>query len=60
MEMVRRVARRLPFRLGMLMGLATLIRPRTRGWGGARAAITEYIEEQEAEQRRALGLGGKP
>jgi heterodisulfide reductase subunit C len=60
LEMVKRVARRLPFRLGILMGLATLFRPRTRGWDKARDAITEYIEEQEAEQRRALGLKGKP
>jgi hypothetical protein len=38
------------------MGLATLVAPRTRGWGDARAAIGEYLEEQEAERRKALGL----
>jgi hypothetical protein len=38
------------------MGLAALFRPRTRGWGSARAAINEYVEEQEAAHRKALGL----
>jgi len=41
---------------GVLMGLAVLIRPRTRGWGRARDAITEYVHEQETLQRKALGL----
>ena len=56
LEMVKRVARRLPFKQGMKMGLAALFRPRTRNWGKARAAITEYVQEQEAKQRRALSL----
>jgi heterodisulfide reductase subunit C len=55
-EMVRRVARRLPVMQGILMGIAALIRPRTRGWAQARDAITEYVQEQEALQRKALGL----
>ena len=38
------------------LGLATLFRPRTRGWGKARAAIDEYVEEREAADRAALGL----
>ena len=37
-------------------GARALVRPRTRGWAGARAAIGEYVEEQEAKQHRALGL----
>jgi hypothetical protein len=40
----------------MMMGLAALIRPRTRGWGKARAAIEEYVGTQQTKQRRALGL----
>jgi heterodisulfide reductase subunit C len=56
-EMAKRVARRLPFQLGMRMGLAFLMRPRTRGWDGAKRAIEEYVDEQHAKQRRALGLG---
>jgi heterodisulfide reductase subunit C len=53
----KRVARRLPIRQGLMMGLAALFRPRTRGWGKAQAAITEYVEEQQARQRKALDLG---
>ncbi|HEX8013269.1 MAG TPA: 4Fe-4S dicluster domain-containing protein [Casimicrobiaceae bacterium] len=55
-EMARRVARRLPVKLALILGLAALIRPRTRGWGKARAAIEGYIDEQQSKQRRALGL----
>ena len=39
-----------------MMGLAALFQPKTRGWGKARAAITEYVGEQEAKHRKALGL----
>jgi hypothetical protein len=40
------------------LGLATLVAPSTRGWAGARAAIDEYVHEQERKRRRALGLDG--
>ena len=55
-EMVKRMLRHLPVGLLTRMGLATLVAPKTRGWGGARAAIEEYVEEQEAHRRKALGL----
>jgi heterodisulfide reductase subunit C len=55
-ELARRIARRLPVRLSMLMGIAALIRPRTRGWSKARAAISEHVGEQQGKQRKALGL----
>jgi len=55
-EMAQRVVRRFPVMFGLRMGLATLIRPRTRGWGKARAAITEYVQQQQTLQRKALGL----
>jgi heterodisulfide reductase subunit C len=58
-EMAKRVARRLPFKQGLAFGLAALFRPRTRGWAKAGAAIAEYVQEQEAHQRKALGLGKK-
>jgi len=58
-EMARRVASRLPVKLAMMMGLSALLRPRTRGWGPAGAAIGEYLSEQETRQRAALGLKGK-
>ena len=55
-EMVKRIARRLPVKLGLIMGFATLVRPRTRRWTKARAAIERHVAEQEARQRAALDL----
>ncbi len=55
-EIARRLARRLPVRFAVRMGLAALLRPRTRGWANAGAAIQEYVREQEARQRQALRL----
>jgi heterodisulfide reductase subunit C2 len=55
-EMAKRVARRLPFKQGMMMGWAALFRPRTRKWAKASAAISEYVHEQEQRNRKALGL----
>ena len=43
--LVRGLAMRLPVGLLMKFGLATLFRPRTRGWRGASAAISEYVDE---------------
>jgi heterodisulfide reductase subunit C len=57
-EMGKRLAARLPVKMLFAMGLAGLLRPRTRGWGRARAAIQDYVKTQEAEHRRALGLDG--
>ncbi len=54
--MVRGLAMRLPVGLLMKLGLATLFRPRTRGWRRARAAIAEYVDERKAADRHALGL----
>jgi len=55
-EMAKRMARKLPIKLGLLMGMAFVFRPRTRNWGKARAALAEYVDEQEAKQRAALDL----
>jgi heterodisulfide reductase subunit C len=55
-EMVRRVARRLPFMQGLRMAWATLFVPKTRNWRKAGAALQEYIDEQETKQRKALNL----
>jgi len=57
-EMVKRMLRHLPIKMLFAMGLQGVLRPRTRDWGGARAAINEYVEEREAANRRALGLNG--
>jgi heterodisulfide reductase subunit C2 len=55
-EMARRVARRLPFQQGLAMAWSALFRPRTRKWAGARAALADYVNEQEAKHRKALNL----
>ncbi|MGA8032891.1 MAG: 4Fe-4S dicluster domain-containing protein [Casimicrobiaceae bacterium] len=55
-EMAKRLARKLPIRMGMLMGIAALIRPRTRGWGRSRDAIASYVSDQEQLHRKALNL----
>jgi hypothetical protein len=38
------------------MALAFVFRPRTKRWRKARAAISQYVQEQEARQRKALSL----
>ncbi len=54
--LVRGLAFRLPVGMLTKLGLATLFRPRTRGWGKARAAIEDYVDERHAADRRALNL----
>jgi heterodisulfide reductase subunit C len=54
--LVRGLVMRLPVGLLIKLGLATLFRPRTRGWKRASAAIAEYVDEREVADRRALGL----
>ena len=55
-ELVKRLIRHLPLKLLMTMGLANFVRPRTRDWSRAQAAIEEYVAERDAANRRALGL----
>lgn len=55
-EMVRRMVRHLPVKLLFMMGLQGVLRPRTKDWDKARAAIEEYVDEKEAEHRKALKL----
>jgi heterodisulfide reductase subunit C len=59
-EMVKRVARRLPVKQGLAMAWAAVFRPKTRGWRKAGAAIEEYVHEQEMLQRKALRLEERP
>ncbi|MBT3659389.1 MAG: heterodisulfide reductase subunit C [Rhodospirillaceae bacterium] len=59
-EMVKRLVRHLPVKLLFMMGMANLARPKTRGWGGAEAAVNEYVAEREASNRKALGLDKEP
>jgi heterodisulfide reductase subunit C len=55
-EMAKRLVAKLPVTMLLKMGLAGVLRPRTSGWAGARDAIQEYVDEKQAEQRRALRL----
>ncbi|WP_343079085.1 4Fe-4S dicluster domain-containing protein [Ostreiculturibacter nitratireducens] len=54
--MVKGLILRFPVAMLMKLGLATFFRPKTSGWGRARDAINEYVEEREAANRKALGL----
>lgn len=54
--LVRGLVSRLPVGLLIKLGISTVFPPRTSGWGGARAAIGEYVEERKAADRAALGL----
>ena len=55
-EIVWRLAKRLPVKWGLKSALALVFKPRTRRWGNARRAIEDYIHEQEAMHRQALHL----
>ncbi|GHD99497.1 heterodisulfide reductase subunit C [Defluviimonas sp. 20V17] len=57
--MVTGLVKRFPVIYLMKLGFATVFRPKTRGWARARDAINEYVEEREAANRKALGLGSK-
>lgn len=54
--MVKGLVSRLPVTLLMRLGLAGVVHPRTRNWGRTRDAINEYVGEQNAKHRGALGL----
>ena len=56
LEMVRRLLWHLPAGLLIRMGLANVLRPRTRGWSKARDALKAYVEEQNTHHRQALKL----
>ena len=58
-EMAKRLARHLPVGLFARLGFSAAVAPRTRGWSRARAAIEEYVQDQHAAQRRALGLDAR-
>ena len=57
--LVTGLIKRFPFFYLIRLGWASVFRPRTRGWGKARAAIEEYIGEVETANRKALNLGPK-
>lgn len=57
--LVTGLIKRFPIFYMIRLGLATVFRPRTRGWARTGRAIREYVHEREAENRAALGLSGK-
>ena len=54
--MVKSLLRNLPIGLLTKMGMATLVAPKTSNWSKSREAIMEYVEQREAQNRRALKL----
>jgi heterodisulfide reductase subunit C len=57
---IRGLVARMPVGLLTRLGLAALVHPHTRDWGGTRDAINEYVIDQRARQRQALGLAATP
>ena len=55
-QMAKNIVMKFPIGLMRRMGMAMVFKPRTSDWSRARAAIEEYVEECEQEQRKALGL----
>lgn len=55
-EVIRRLAAHLPVRLLVRMGLANVLKPRTRGWAAAASAIREHVAAERGRQHRELGL----
>lgn len=55
-ELVKRLVAKLPVKMLISMGLANVLKPRTKGWSSARDAIQEYVNEKNTEHREALGL----
>ncbi len=57
--LVMGLVKRFPVGFLMRLGMGAIITPRTSGWARSRQAISEYIEESEARNRKALGLDHK-
>lgn len=53
------LVKKFPVTFLMRLGLGSVIKPRTAGWGRTSRAITEYVDEVDARNRKALGLDGK-
>jgi heterodisulfide reductase subunit C len=48
------IAKRLPVKWGIKMGLAQVFKPRTKGWKQASAAISDYIHDEEETRKQVL------
>ena len=56
-QIARNIAMRLPFKWGLKMAWAQVFKPRTRGWAKSRAAIEDYIIEEDAKRQAVIGAG---
>lgn len=54
MQIARNIAMRLPFKWGLKMAWAQLVKPKTKGWAKSRRAIEEYIIEEEGKRKVVL------
>jgi len=55
-QMVKQMIKGFPVFALMKMGWATVFHPKTKDWAKARDAIEEHIAEEQAAQKKALGL----
>jgi len=55
-QMARNIVMKMPVGLMQRMGLAMVLKPRTSNWSKSRAALEDYVQECEQQQRKALGL----
>jgi heterodisulfide reductase subunit C2 len=54
-QIARNIAMRLPFKWGLKMAWAQVVKPKTKGWAKSRRAIEEYIIEEEDKRHRIVG-----
>ncbi len=54
------IAKRLPVKWGIKMAFAQIFKPKTRGWAKARAAIGDYLIEEDDKRKQVLAGGPKP
>lgn len=54
LEIMTGIAKRLPIKWGIKMAWAQVFKPRTRNWSKAKAAIEDYIHEEETARRQLL------
>jgi heterodisulfide reductase subunit C2 len=52
------IAKRMPVKWGIKMGLAQIFKPKTRDWKKASAAISDYIIEEEEKRSAAVSGAG--
>ena len=59
-RMVKQLIQGLPFMLLARMGLATLLKPRTRNWARSKAAMQDVYQQRQQHQKQALNRNFDP